>query len=187
MGGGVAVTTGGQDHFALFGLQPVFALDRARLDARYRELQRVVHPDRFAAASDQERRIAMQQAARLNEAYRVLCDPLARARYLLELRGHRPEDEQQTHRDPVFLMEQMELREALEAAETGPDPLAAVAAVMDRIASRSGEVMDELAAALAGEDEAATAAALQAVQRLQFFRRLEEEAGEREARLLEQG
>src|SRR6266850_1820053 len=45
-----------QNHFELFGLPARFAVDAAALEARYRELQREVHPDRFAAAPESERR-----------------------------------------------------------------------------------------------------------------------------------
>jgi molecular chaperone HscB len=44
-----------QSHFDLFGLQPAFAVDEARLERAYREIQSQVHPDRFAHAGDAER------------------------------------------------------------------------------------------------------------------------------------
>ena len=79
-------------------------LDEAQLQERYRELQRATHPDKFASAGDQERRIAMQHAAQVNEAYEVLRDPVRRGFYLLELRGHIIEQEKSTTRDTGFLM-----------------------------------------------------------------------------------
>ena len=59
-------------HFALFDLQPGFRLDQDLLASRYRELARHVHPDRFADASEREQRLALEQSASLNEAYRTL-------------------------------------------------------------------------------------------------------------------
>ena len=76
-----------EDHFALFQLKPVFAIDAAQLDAAYRELQARVHPDKFAAATDAEKRVAMQWATRANEAYQTLKHPLKRASYLCEMHG----------------------------------------------------------------------------------------------------
>lgn len=175
-----------QNHFALFGLPVAYTVDRAALDARYRELQRLVHPDRFASAGDQERRIAMQQATQINEGYRVLKDPLARGRYLLELRGHAFDDERSTHQDPAFLMEQIELREELAGVRTGPDPFAALSAILARIAVRLDALDIELGAALA-QSEGVTDAALTAIQRMQFFRKLEHEAEELEADLEDEG
>ena len=75
----------------------------------YRELQRVVHPDRYANATDQERRLSMQGATRVNEAFQVLKDPIARARYLLLLNGIDLDAEKDNTTDAAFLMEQLEL------------------------------------------------------------------------------
>lgn len=175
-----------QNYFDLFGLAPNFSVDRAALDARYRDLQRLVHPDRFASAGDQERRIAMQQATRINEGYRVLKDPLARGRYLLELRGHGFDDERSTHQDPAFLMEQIELREELEAVRGSADPLGALGRVLGRITARLGDLEIELGAALA-QSEGVPDSALTAIQRMQFFRKLVHEAEELEAELEDAG
>ena len=71
------------DHFTLFGLPRLFRLDVTALDARYRELAAQVHPDRFAQAGDAERRLSLQWATRVNEAYQTLNSPLKRAQYLL--------------------------------------------------------------------------------------------------------
>jgi molecular chaperone HscA len=99
------------NHFELFGLKAGFEVDGETLALRYRDLQKETHPDRFANASEQERRLSVQLAAQINEAFRVLKSPLARARYLLELKGV-VIDDTDTRMDPAFLMEQMELREA---------------------------------------------------------------------------
>jgi molecular chaperone HscB len=171
-----------QNYFALFGLPVSYNVDRAMLDQRYRELQRLVHPDKFASAADQERRIAMQQAAQINEGYRVLKDELARARYVLELRGHRFDDERNTHQDPEFLMEQMELREALGDVREAADPVAAVSGILEQVDARLAALGAELDAELAA-DAAIPEPALMAVQRMQFFRKLAQEAQELEADL----
>lgn len=171
-----------QNYFVLFGLPVAYGVDRAALDQHYRELQRLVHPDRYASAGDQERRIAMQQATRINEGYRVLKDALARGRYLLELRGYRPDDERGTHQGPEFLMEQMELREDLVAARHAADPFTAVAAIARRIDARLGELEAALADALT-QDHGISAAAVTAIQQMQFFRKLAQEAEQLEADL----
>lgn len=108
------------DHFSLFQLSPVFALDVADLDRRYREIQAQVHPDRFASAGEAERRLSMQWATRVNEAYQALKKPLERAKYLLHLAGHDIQAENNTAMPVEFLMEQMEWREAvMEARQAG--------------------------------------------------------------------
>jgi molecular chaperone HscB len=104
--------------FELFGLPEQFAQDAARIDARWKELQREAHPDRFAAQGAAAQRIAMQWSVRINEAYKRLKDPLKRAAYLCELRGAPIDAENNTAMPARFLVEQMEWREALDDANT---------------------------------------------------------------------
>src|SRR5438045_8827405 len=108
-----------QNHFELFGLQPAFSVDEAALERSYHEIQSRVHPDRFAHAGDAERRASLQWTTRVNEAYRTLRNPVARATHLLALNGVDVAFEANTAMPADFLTEQMELREALEAP-TGP-------------------------------------------------------------------
>jgi molecular chaperone HscB len=110
-----------RNHFELFGLPAAYAVDPARLEDGYRELQSRVHPDRFASGSDAERRVAMQWATRANEAYRTLRNPVERARYLLSLKGYDTEEESNTAMPPDFLMQQMEWREAVAEARAAGD------------------------------------------------------------------
>jgi molecular chaperone HscB len=167
-------------HFDIFALPRSFDVDPGQLDSRFRELQRTVHPDRFVNATDQERRISMQQATRINEAYQTLKDPLLRGRYLLKLGGREFHDEQHTTSDVEFLMEQMELREALGEVRNADDVFAELGRIIDRI---SGDV-DALTASLrqqfhnggpGSQDKAADL-----LTKMQFFRRLQEEAMELE-------
>lgn len=109
------------DFFSLFGLPKTFRLNLSELDSRYRDVQAQVHPDRFANASEAERRLSMQWATRANEAYLTLKKPLERAKYLLELAGHDLQAENNTAMPADFLMEQMEWREAVMEARAGGD------------------------------------------------------------------
>ena len=61
-----------RNHFELFGLPVGFDMDRDLLAERYLALQAAVHPDRFASAPDQERRLSMQASTRVNEAFQTL-------------------------------------------------------------------------------------------------------------------
>ncbi len=102
--------------FEIFGLSPQFAVDRAALDARWKDLQREAHPDRFATADAQAQRQAMQWSVRINEAYQRLKDPLKRAAYLCELHGAPIQAENNTAMPAAFLMQQMQWREDLDEA-----------------------------------------------------------------------
>ena len=107
--------------FELFGTSMQFAQDRAQLDARWKELQREAHPDKFAAQGAAAQRVAMQWSVRINEAYQRLKDPLKRASYLCELHGAPINAESNTAMPAEFLMQQMEWREALEDAKSIDD------------------------------------------------------------------
>src|SRR5437773_8465344 len=110
-----------QNYFALFGLPQRYGFDPEQLDAAYRALQRVVHPDRYAAAGDAERRVALQSSARVNEAYRALKDPVGRAQYLLSLRGIDALAETNTALPAEFLQRELERREAVSEAQHARD------------------------------------------------------------------
>jgi len=116
----------GDDHFSLFGLPARFDLDAQALESAWRAVAAQVHPDRYATASPAERRVAMQWAARANEAYRVLRDPLLRARYLCEQAGIDLQTESNTSMDTAFLMQQMTWREMLDDARDDADALTAL-------------------------------------------------------------
>ena len=107
--------------FELFEISAKFALSelgRSALDAKWKDLQREAHPDKFAAQGSAAQRIAMQWSVRINEAYNRLKDPLKRATYLCELNGAPIEAHTNTAMPPAFMMMQIEWREALEEAET---------------------------------------------------------------------
>ncbi|MDP3171148.1 MAG: Fe-S protein assembly co-chaperone HscB [Polaromonas sp.] len=103
--------------FELFDVPLQFAQDSAVLDARWKELQREAHPDKFAAQGPAAQRLAMQWSVRINEAYQRLKNPLKRAVYLCELRGAPIEAESNTAMPADFLMQQMQWREALDDAD----------------------------------------------------------------------
>ena len=106
------------DHFARLGLPAALELEPASLDRAYFALQRQWHPDRFVGKPAEERAKAAVEAAALNDAYRTLKDPLARAVYLAELRGVELPGDGKTIDDPELLMEVMDAREELHEANS---------------------------------------------------------------------
>ena len=154
-----------QDAFELFGLPLRFAQDRAAIDARWKELQREAHPDKFAAQGNAAQRLAMQWSVRINEAYRRLKDPLKRAAYLCELRGSPIDAENNTAMPADFLVEQMEWRESLDEARS-PADLGALETQLDR--SRT-ETLRHIAQLLDERGDAAAAA--KQVRALMFIER----------------
>jgi molecular chaperone HscB len=143
-----------RNHFELFGLPAHYRVDTAALERAYRALQGDVHPDRHAAGSDAERRLALQSSARVNEAYAALKDPVERARYLLALEGVDALDETDTRLPFDFLERQLERRElADDAAGAGDVP--ALEAVLEEIRRDATAREQELAALLDVHDAAA--------------------------------
>jgi molecular chaperone HscB len=167
-----------QNHFELFGLPARFAVDAAALEARYHELQREVHPDRFAAAPDAERRVSMQLATRVNEAYQTLKSPLKRAVYILQLRGVDPKFETNTAMPPGFLMEQMSWRERIEDGAEKPE---ALLRLQTGLRDESKKIYETLHVQLdeGGNDEGAS----QTARMLMFYEKLAEEIDDKLAEL----
>ncbi len=121
------------NYFELFNIPISFDVDLSALPQTYQQLQRLTHPDRFASGSEQQKLVAIQKNAQVNDAYSVLKSPLARAEYLLSLRGIDLQHEQQTIKDTAFLMQQMEWREELSEISEQADPLRALESLEDEI------------------------------------------------------
>ncbi|WP_088157928.1 Fe-S protein assembly co-chaperone HscB [Achromobacter xylosoxidans] len=160
----------GDDHFSLFGLPARFDLDAQALESAWRTVAAQVHPDRYATASPAERRVAMQWAARANEAYRLLRDPLLRARYLCEQAGVDLQTESNTAMDPEFLMQQMTWREMLDDARDDARALAALQAELEQARA----AMRATLARLLDQDRDYAAAGLK-VREWMFVEKLAEE------------
>lgn len=157
------------DDFTLFGLPRRFVLDGEALAQRWRALQGEVHPDRFAGDGAAAQRVAMQWAVRVNEAYRRLKDPLARATYLCELAGHRLDPHDNRSLPPAFLAQQMEWREALAEAASADDVRKLDADVHARLKALRDDVQADL------DQRGDTAAALPKLRQWMFLSRLRDE------------
>ena len=161
-----------RNHFELFGLPTRYRFDAAALDAAYRTLQTQVHPDSVAGGTDAERRVALQSSARVNEAYAALRDPVARARYLLELHGVGTIDERDTALPVDFLEHQLERREAASDAQGAAD-VPALTALLAEVRADALVIEGQLAHTLDGEH--AYLAARTRVRELTFLAKLAED------------
>jgi len=161
------------DDFELFDLPRRFALDKATLDARWRDLQARVHPDRYASEGASAQRVAVQWAVRVNEAYQRLKDPLRRAAYLCELNGAPVNAEDNTAMPPAFLMQQLEWREALDEAEGAAE----VDALADDVAAHRRAALEAIGRAV--DERADWPAAAQQVRALMFVERFAEDVDRR--------
>ena len=168
------------NHFELFDLPVGFDIDESKLTERFQTLQRSLHPDKFAAATASEKRWSIQAASLVNGAYQSLSNPLTRATYLLELNGISVDEETDTQMDPMFLMQQMELREAIGEAESANDPFAALDSVRKTLKSGTRESGEQFSSAADKKD---WVTARTVVREWQFFNKLGREVKAIEARL----
>ncbi|BCU89676.1 co-chaperone HscB [Yersinia pseudotuberculosis] len=170
------------DYFTLFGLPVRYLVDGNQLTTRYQELQRQFHPDRFATQPERERLASMQQAATINDAYQTLKHPLKRAEYMLSLQGFDLGNEQHTMRDTAFLMEQLELREELDAIEHKPDAETLLVEFSRRVAqmttTRTQQMVEQLDAQLWVQ-------AADTVRKLRFLDKLQQQVEQLEERLFD--
>lgn len=169
-----------KNYFELFELPVQFDVSQDHLDKRFRSLQRFLHPDKFASASDAERRWSVQAAGFVNEAYQSLSLPIKRASYLLSLNGISLDEETDTQMAPMFLMEQMELREALDDAPQANDPYAALDKITVQLNSGRSDSAQAFSEAAAKED---WTQARTIVRQWQFLEKLISEVQTQEARL----
>ena len=111
-----------KNFFEIFSLPASWEIDHNVLDKKFRTLQLTFHPDRYANKNDFEKRLAVQTASTINQAYETLSSPLLRAQYLLKLEGFDADQESHITSDGQFLMQQMVLREALSDAKDSANP-----------------------------------------------------------------
>ena len=165
------------DDFELFGVPQRFAQERSALDARWKELQREAHPDRFAAQGAAAQRVAMQWSVRINEAYQRRKDPLRRAAYLCELHGAPIRAEDNTAMPAEFLMQQMQWREDLEDA----DSAAAVDALEAQVQQARRAALERCASLI--DTQRDFVAAAQQVRALMFIARFAKDIVRRQDQL----
>jgi molecular chaperone HscB len=170
-----------KNYFELFDIPVSFSIDAVDLKKRYRELQKLAHPDKYTNASDAERRMSVQLAAQVNEAYQVLSNPVTRARYMLEL-GGREINDQHTTSDEMFLMEQMELRETLEELRHSNDPQTSLMGFLQDVETRMRRVCGDIEQTFSqSSPDLDTADSL--YRKLQFIDKLRREAEQLEDEL----
>lgn len=145
--------SGAKDPFAALGLPPSFALASEVLDAKYHELARQTHPDRFAQAPAAQRVAALQSSMTYNEAYKTLRKPASRAEALLASVGIVIGEHERL--DAAMLTEVLSWREEL-ADATAAGALAAVSALERGMKQKEAALLAALATSMeAGEAAAA--------------------------------
>jgi molecular chaperone HscB len=158
------------DHFAVLGVPRRYAVDLGDLEARYKDLSRNLHPDRFARADPRARRASLERSVQLNEAWRTLRDPVRRAEYLLERAGVKVASDDVP---PEMLMEVLELREELAEARAAGDDVKVSRMAAD-VQGRADDAMAAIAKGLDAGPEGLAVAAKRLVA-LRYWRRFLDE------------
>jgi molecular chaperone HscB len=146
------------DPFETLGVEPRFDLNLRAVEQRHRDLSRALHPDRYAGAPAAERRMALGRAIEVNEAWRVLRDPIRRAEALLARAGVAAREVAEPKPSPSLLMDMMESREQLSEAAQRRDR-ALVTRLGDEMRAREREALSAVAAGLDGAGGGARGAA----------------------------
>jgi len=172
------------DYFRVLGIPCVFAVDLAVLEQRYKELTKLLHPDRFARAEPRARRASLERSVQLNAAWRCLRDPIRRAEYLLSLHGIDIGERAGSSREasehatlpvpPVMLMEVLELREALAASHAAKD-VHETEALIAKVRGRLDAVMQDVATGFAASPPELSTIAARLVA-VRYYRRFLDEA-----------
>jgi molecular chaperone HscB len=128
-----------RDYFQIFDLPRRLSIDSSDLEKRFYSLSRELHPDRFARKSVAEQERALEDSASLNDAYRTLREPIARALYLLKLEGFDIGEQGSKDVPPELLEEVFELNMAIEESDA-----AQLEASRRRFEAMRGEIDKEL-------------------------------------------
>ena len=172
------------NYFQLFDIENSFDIDLQNLSLSYQALQKAVHPDKYAHASEQEQRIAVQKSAQINDAYQTLKNPLQRAEYILVERGVDMPNEQSSFSDKSFLMHQMELREMLEEIQFASDIDAALFEAQQVLATEFQQLSKTMQAQISENIEASNISACDNLRKLKFYQKLNVEVDRLEDSLL---
>jgi molecular chaperone HscB len=191
----------GADHFMVLGLQRQYGLDLPSAEATYQRLSRQLHPDRFATADPRARRASLGHTVQLNQAWRVLKDPVRRAEYLLELAGVDVAGDDQklgagaergtrkVAAPPAFLLEILELHDDFGNARRAGDAVK-VAFLTEEMRARAAEEIKTIASALdtgstQAPDQSRLDQAARALIALRYYQRFLDEATAYEERAAE--
>lgn len=160
--------------FELLGLPLRFSLAKAELEQRHRDLSRALHPDRYAQSPAGERRLALEKAVAVNDAFRTLRDPFARAMALLAAHGASIDDRERP--PPALLMEVMELRESLDEAREDPARVEALRTHVEERSLREEKTVAEVLDRDAPIDPSDLDRAKASLVRWRYLLRFQEEA-----------
>jgi len=158
-----------QNFFTLLKIPEAFVIDLERLDQNYQDIQKEIHPDRFASFDDETKLESIKKTAQVNDAYQTLKSPIRRAEYMLQLHGMNIHDEKYTSVPQDFLIQQMEWREELEIQKHNKLALEKLAT---EIQKNKNDMLNQLPAFFAHKDDLNDA--IKITRELNFIEKIEQ-------------
>jgi len=131
----------------VLGVEEKFDVDPKELTQKFRNLQRLLHPDKFSQKSEQEKEYSASHSSLVNKAYSIIAKPLARGLYLLALEEEDLEGKQDLDQDFLGLI--MELNEELIEATDSLDELQRLDKKNDKVLKG---LVDQIAEAFRAND-----------------------------------
>ncbi|MGH7282864.1 MAG: Fe-S protein assembly co-chaperone HscB [Polyangiaceae bacterium] len=171
--------------FEALGIESRYDLDLKAVEKRHRDLSVALHPDKLGALGPSARREAIERAAQVNEAWRIVKDPIRRAEALFQLAGIKVGETNEPKADQAFLMEMMEMREALAEARDEKD-LRKIRALTADAENREKAAKEAISLVTARTDKHLLVQALPKLGELRFYRRMLEDVSAIEETLAEQ-
>ncbi|XP_045390331.1 iron-sulfur cluster co-chaperone protein HscB isoform X1 [Lemur catta] len=156
-----------RDYFSLMDCNCSFRVDTTKLQHRYQQLQRLVHPDFFSQRSQTEKEFSEKHSTLVNDAYKTLLAPLSRGLYLLKLRGIQISEGTDYEMDRQFLMEIMEINEKLAEAQSE----AAMKEIESIVRAKQKECTDNVSRAFEQDD---FEGAKEILTKMRYFSNVEE-------------
>jgi molecular chaperone HscB len=161
--------------FEVLGIEARYDIDLRAVEKRHRELSVALHPDKFASDGASARREAIERASQVNEAWRIVRDPIRRAEALFSVAGVTIGETSEPKSDQAFLMDMMEMREALSDARDSKD-LASVRALAKDAEARESAAKEAISAIFksgtAQIDKSVLIQTLPKLGELRFYRRM---------------
>ena len=108
------------NYFSFFDIKESFFIDLSDLKKRYYQKSRELHPDFHTSDQDANQEEILRLSAYNNDAYNTLKDENDRMEYILRLHD-KLGDEGSNKLDQDFLMEMMDINEALMELQMDPD------------------------------------------------------------------
>lgn len=176
--------------FDVLGIEARYEIDLRAVEKRHRELSVALHPDKFANDGASARREAIERASQVNEAWRIVRDPIRRAEALFEVAGIIVGETNEPKSNQAFLMDMMEMREALSDARDSND-IEKVRVLAEDAQTRENAAKQALSTAFsngsAETDKSVLTQALPKLGELRFYRRMLEDVAAIEDSLAEAG